>query len=106
MTNLAANPCRCIGRPLRFVAGECFTCGRFLPGEIGRPDRAARAHNERPGIAALLEAVDRKRREIYARGPRPRPANARRVVIDLSTPAPKGARSRAVRDVEFLTRTF
>jgi hypothetical protein len=31
---LYAEPCSCIGRPLRFEPGVCFTCGRLLASEI------------------------------------------------------------------------
>lgn len=94
---LYADPCKCLGRPLRFTRGECFTCGRFLPGVAGRYEPAS----ERPGYMALLEAVDRKRVEL---GPRRTPAprhNHRRVVID--GPREPGA---ALRKVQALAPAF
>lgn len=101
------NPCTCVGPTLRFTAGECFTCGRLLASEIGRLETSARATGASAGLGALLHAVERTRRRLYARPPRPRPKNARRVLID-SQPGKKGGvrKSDVVRELEFLTRTF
>lgn len=78
-----ASPCGCLGRPLRFEPGQCFTCGRFLKSEIGAVDH--RAPN--PGYGALAYAIERKRRELE-RLATPAPRHGRRVVIDLE-PAPQ-----------------
>lgn len=108
------NLCRCIGRPLRFVAGECFTCGRFTVLELNAAERFELA---RPGLGALAEAVARTRSSLRTAVPAPR--HGRRVVIE-PPPAPATApagvkrhggrrtkpRSPEVRAVELLTRTF
>jgi hypothetical protein len=117
------NPCTCVGPTLRFTAGECFTCGRLLASEIGRLETSPRGNGASAGLGLLLHAVGRKRdamekrrvrerelRALESRPPRPRPSeNARRVVIE---PPPqiksekRKPRSRALRAVEFATRTF
>lgn len=120
------NPCRCVGPTLRFTRGECFTCGRMLGQFIGRLETNPRANGASAGFGALLHAVGRKRdalerrrerdrelRALMERPPRPRPKKVRRVAIDLGPVEPppqrkhaRKARSKAVRDVEFATRTF
>lgn len=111
------NECRCIGNPLRFVPGECFTCGRFLPGVAGRLNADDRREAARPGLGALMEAVNRTRDKMN-RKPAPR-GNHRRVVIEekVVETAPAGQtthggrrtkpRSKVVRDAMWRTaRTF
>lgn len=124
MAKRKTNPCRCVGPTLRFEPHECFTCGRLLGQFIGVLEENGRANGSAAGFGALLHAVGKKRdqlerrrerdrelRALAARPPRPRPANVRRVVIE---PPPKKEaskqrrveRSKAVRDLEFATRTF
>lgn len=104
-----ARSCHCLGRPIR-EGSHCITCGRDTvnPTQLTREDRR---DEDRAGIAVLLEAVHRKRRELEraTRPPAPRHRH-RRVVIE---PAPKAHRavgrppkSDAVRALEFATRMF
>lgn len=109
------NECRCIGRPNRFVRGECFTCGRFLPGLAGRLNADERREQDRAALGALLLAVHRQQNAMRLAAPAPR--RGRRVVIEPEpSKAPAGRkrhggrrtapRSAELRDVEQLTRTF
>jgi hypothetical protein len=52
---LYAEPCSCIGRPLRFEPGVCFTCGRLLASEIATNEPAG----DTAGYMKLLAAVHR-----------------------------------------------
>lgn len=61
-----ATPCTCLGRPLRFEVGSCFTCGRLLESEVGAPENFF----ERAGYRALAAAVDRTERKIHAQAKR------------------------------------
>lgn len=106
------NECRCIGEPLRFVRGECFTCGRFLPGLAGRLNADEKRELSRPGLGALLEAVHRTQDKM--RTARPAPRHGRRVVIEPA-PTPQASRrkgkgymprSRVVGDLLAETHTF
>lgn len=77
-----AEPCTCLGRPLRFEPGSCFTCGRLLASELGTRE-SSQGTGQRAGALALLEAVHRTqdRLGIHPRPPAPR-HNHRRVVIE------------------------
>lgn len=73
---LYAEPCSCIGRPLRFEPGVCFTCGRLLAAEIATNEPAG----DNAGYMKLLAAVHRTaNKRARQRAPRKR---HRRVVID------------------------
>jgi hypothetical protein len=81
-----ATPCRCVGEPLRFEPGCCFTCGRFLASEIGALEENTRATGEAAGAMALLEAVHRARGRIRPERPKPK-GPVRRVVIEPEAPS-------------------
>jgi hypothetical protein len=106
-------PCRCIGPTLVFEAGTCFTCGRLHASEIAAEETTSAS---RAGLLALAEAIGRTRRKLDAERTRLTMdlSKARRVVIEppkRTEPRARAERARverapAVRELEFLTRTF